>query len=418
MRGGTQSASPTARPSSAPRRALARGGDLAPFGGRRRRLGGRASTGGHCSSTDASKLATLRGPPLETPRHDRDCSESWRVKCSTPAATPPWRPRSICRAAAAGRAAVPSGASTGEHEAHRAAGRRQGPLPGQGRAQGRRRTSWTTIAPELVGHGRARTSARWTSGCSSWTARPPRASWAPTPSSRCPWPRRAPRRTPYGLPLYRYVGGAQARTLPVPLMNILNGGAHADTRVDVQEFMVVPAGATTFAEGLRWGAEVFHALKKILKGAQAGHRRGRRGRLRARTCPPTRRPSSSSWRPSPPRASRPASRCASRWTWPRASSSTRARRSTSSRARARSSTRAGLVDYYQRPVRALPHRLHRGRHGRGRLGGLEEAHRRAGREDAAGGRRPLRHQRGAPGARHRGRHGQLHPGEGEPDWHR
>ncbi len=72
--------------------------------------------------------------------------------------------------------------------------------------------------------------------------------------------------TAVGLPLYRYVGGAQARTLPVPMLNILNGGAHADTRVDVQEFMVLPWGAPTFAEGLRWGAEIFHALKKILKG--------------------------------------------------------------------------------------------------------------------------------------------------------
>jgi len=68
-----------------------------------------------------------------------------------------------------------------------------------------------------------------------------------------------------GLPLYRYVGGVNARTLPVPLMNILNGGAHADTRVDIQEFMVVPLGAPSFAEALRWGAEVFHALKKGLK---------------------------------------------------------------------------------------------------------------------------------------------------------
>ncbi|MFT3837584.1 MAG: phosphopyruvate hydratase [Myxococcaceae bacterium] len=67
------------------------------------------------------------------------------------------------------------------------------------------------------------------------------------------------------LPFYRYAGGSNARTLPVPMMNILNGGAHADTRVDVQEFMVLPWGAATFAEGLRWGAEVFHALKKILK---------------------------------------------------------------------------------------------------------------------------------------------------------
>ncbi len=68
-----------------------------------------------------------------------------------------------------------------------------------------------------------------------------------------------------GLPLYRYIGGANARTLPVPMMNILNGGAHADTRVDVQEFMVLPWGAKSFSEGLQWGAEIFHALKKILK---------------------------------------------------------------------------------------------------------------------------------------------------------
>jgi enolase len=68
-----------------------------------------------------------------------------------------------------------------------------------------------------------------------------------------------------GLPLYRYVGGVNARTLPVPLMNVLNGGAHADTRVDIQEFMIVPLGAPSFSEALRWGAEVFHALKKGLK---------------------------------------------------------------------------------------------------------------------------------------------------------
>jgi enolase len=71
------------------------------------------------------------------------------------------------------------------------------------------------------------------------------------------------------LPLYRYVGGANARTLPVPLMNILNGGAHADSNVDIQEFMVVPLGAPSFAEALRYGAEVFHALKKVLKGKGA-----------------------------------------------------------------------------------------------------------------------------------------------------
>ena len=68
-----------------------------------------------------------------------------------------------------------------------------------------------------------------------------------------------------GLPLFRYVGGPNAHVLPVPMMNILNGGAHADTDVDIQEFMVAPIGAATFSEALRWGAETYHALKSVLK---------------------------------------------------------------------------------------------------------------------------------------------------------
>lgn len=67
------------------------------------------------------------------------------------------------------------------------------------------------------------------------------------------------------LPLYRYIGGTNARTLPIPMMNILNGGAHADNKIDFQEFMVMPTGAPTFSEGLRWGVEIFHALKSVLK---------------------------------------------------------------------------------------------------------------------------------------------------------
>jgi len=69
-----------------------------------------------------------------------------------------------------------------------------------------------------------------------------------------------------GLPLYRYLGGVGATTMPVPMMNIINGGAHADNNLDVQEFMIVPFGAPSFAEALRYGAEVFHALKKLLRG--------------------------------------------------------------------------------------------------------------------------------------------------------
>ena len=72
-----------------------------------------------------------------------------------------------------------------------------------------------------------------------------------------------------GLPLYRYVGGAGARTLPTPMMNILNGGVHADNPIDFQEFMIIPLGAPSFREAVRWGAEVFHGLKAALK--RAGH---------------------------------------------------------------------------------------------------------------------------------------------------
>ena len=68
-----------------------------------------------------------------------------------------------------------------------------------------------------------------------------------------------------GLPLYQYIGGISARTLPVPMMNILNGGEHADNNVDIQEFMIMPVGAANFKEGLRMGAEVYHSLKKVIK---------------------------------------------------------------------------------------------------------------------------------------------------------
>ncbi|MBZ4377296.1 phosphopyruvate hydratase [Corallococcus sp. AS-1-6] len=163
-----------------------------------------------------------------------------------------------------GRATVPSGASTGEHEAHELRDGDKGRYLGKGVRKAVDHVR-DTIGPALIGMDAVEqvavdqrmieldgTSTKSKLGANAILA----VSMATARAAA----------DAHGLPLYRYVGGLQARTLPVPLMNILNGGAHADTRVDVQEFMVVPAGAKTFAEGLRWGAEVFHALKKILKG--------------------------------------------------------------------------------------------------------------------------------------------------------
>ena len=92
-----------------------------------------------------------------------------------------------------------------------------------------------------------------------------------------------------GIPLYRSLGGAGAHTMPVPMMNILNGGAHADNTVDLQEFMVVPHGAPNFREALRWGAEIFHALKGVLRARKlatsVGDEGGRRPIWRAMRLP-------------------------------------------------------------------------------------------------------------------------------------
>ncbi len=165
-----------------------------------------------------------------------------------------------------GRAAVPSGASTGAHEAHelRDGDERYG---GKGVRQavaaingeifdalsGLEAEDQIDIDETLIAldgtDNKSRLGANAILGVSLATAKA-----AAEASS---------------LPLYRYVGGVSARTLPAPMMNIVNGGAHADNPIDIQEFMIMPLGAETFADALRWGAEIFHALKKGLKGA--GH---------------------------------------------------------------------------------------------------------------------------------------------------
>ena len=162
-----------------------------------------------------------------------------------------------------GRAAVPSGASTGEHEAVELRDGNHAAYLGKGVTKAVGHVN-TEIAGALVGGdvfdqagldyamidldgtpNKGRLGANAILGASLALSRAAAAT--------------------LGQPLYRYLGGPNARTLPVPMMNILNGGAHADNTVDMQEFMVMPVGASSFAEALQMGAEVFHTLKGVLK---------------------------------------------------------------------------------------------------------------------------------------------------------
>ena len=166
-----------------------------------------------------------------------------------------------------GRAAVPSGASTGEHEALELRDGDKGRYLGKGvrKAVG---NVVDQIAPAVVGMD-ASDQAALDARMIELDGTPTKAKLGANAILGVSLAAAKAAAAAHALPLYRYVGGAGARTLPVPLMNILNGGAHADSNVDIQEFMVVPLGAPTFAEALRYGAEIFHALKKVLKGKGA-----------------------------------------------------------------------------------------------------------------------------------------------------
>lgn len=164
---------------------------------------------------------------------------------------------------AMGRAAVPSGASTGIHEAVELRDGDKNVYVGKGVTKAVQNVM-DMIAPELEGYDVADqtgidqlmialdgTENKSKLGANAMLAVSMAVAKAAAEEAT--------------LPLFRYVGGTNAKTLPVPMMNILNGGAHADNKIDFQEFMVMPVGASSFSEGLRWGVEIFHALKTVLK---------------------------------------------------------------------------------------------------------------------------------------------------------
>ncbi len=165
---------------------------------------------------------------------------------------------------ATGRAAVPSGASTGEHEAVELRDGDKKRWGGKGVSKAVENVNGA-IADQLIGLD-VRSQAGIDRLLIELDGTPNKSRLGANAILGASLAVAKAAAMEADLPLYAYVGGANARTLPVPLMNILNGGAHADNNVDVQEFMVMPVGASSFSEGLRWGADIYHALKGVLKG--------------------------------------------------------------------------------------------------------------------------------------------------------
>ena len=162
-----------------------------------------------------------------------------------------------------GRAAVPSGASTGEHEAVELRDGDKKRYGGKGVLNAVQNVN-EIIAPEVNGMD-ALDQAEIDSALIALDATPTKKKLGANALLAVSMATARAAATYLEVPLYRYLGGPNARTLPVPMMNIINGGAHADNNVDFQEFMIVPVGAESFSEGLRIGAEIFHTLKAVLK---------------------------------------------------------------------------------------------------------------------------------------------------------
>ena len=164
---------------------------------------------------------------------------------------------------AMGRAAVPSGASTGIHEAAELRDNDKKKYLGKGVLKAVKNVN-TSIADALIGFD-ITSQAAIDQVMIDLDGTPNKSKLGANAILAVSMAVAKAAAEEANLPLYRYIGGTNARTLPMPMMNILNGGAHADNKIDFQEFMIMPIGAPNFSEGLRWGVEIFHQLKSTLK---------------------------------------------------------------------------------------------------------------------------------------------------------
>ncbi len=309
------------------------------------------------------------------------------------------------------RAAVPSGASTGEHEAlelrdgdaHRYGGK--GVLKAIANIHDK-------IAPEILGLDAADQVGIDRIMC-ELDGTPHKTNLGANAILAVSMAVARAAADTFGMPLYRYIGGVRARTLPVPMMNVVNGGRHADNNLDIQEFMIVPVGAVNFAEALRMGSEVFHALKKLLAkdglstavGDEGGFAPKFKSSMHA--CDYlVRAITGAGYEPGEQVAL--ALDCAASEFYENGRYVLQAR--------VDEGAWIGRADRLLREADpGLPHRLDRGRSRRGRLGRLGRDDGQAGRARADRGRRHLRDEHGSPAPRDQGEERELDPDQAEPD---
>ena len=304
----------------------------------------------------------------------------------------------ILESGAMGRAIVPSGASTGEHEAVELRDGDKSHYMGKGVLKAVENVE-SVIAPELEGMDAANqrlidqtmialdgTPNKEKLGANAILA----------VSMACA---RAVAQT-LEIPLYRYLGGVNACVLPTPMLNVLNGGAHADSNVDFQEFMIMPVGAERFSDALRWAAETFHTLKGVLKKKGYNTAVGDEGGFA-----PSLKSNdeaielileaieAAGYKPGEqiaialdPASSEFYDKEKNKYVFKKSDK--------------RELSSAEMVSFYDNWSPPVSDRFARRRPGRGRLGGMEDSDRQAGRPDSVGGRRYLRDQREAVAARH------------------
>ena len=312
-----------------------------------------------------------------------------------------------------GRAAVPSGASTGKHEAVELRDDDKSKYMGKGVLKAVDNVN-SRIAEELVGFS-VYEQALLDKIMLEMDGTPNKANLGANAILGVSLAAARAAAQDAGMPLYRYVGGVGATTLPVPMMNILNGGSHADNSIDFQEFMIMPTGASSFSEALRWGTEIFHHLKNVLKkqgfstnvGDEGGFAPNIKSNEEAIKIV-LQAIETAGYRPGEDVFIAMDAAVSEFYE----DGVYHFKKSTGDKL-----TSSQMVDYWADWVKKYPIISLEDGMDEDDWSGWKSPDRARGQANPAGGRRPVRDQRGPPAARHRREHCQCHSHQGKPDWY-